>query len=93
MSSSRDLALTLDAALAMIQILIDCDDFQDIATVQVMFHVASTNNYDNYYKCFRFGVHKHTFKVLSIQNITNLYAAVTIYLLRSNPTFLTDQEV
>lgn len=52
-SSSRDLALTLDAALAMIQILIDCDDFQDIATVQVMFHVASTNNYDNYYKCFK----------------------------------------
>ncbi|XP_054271439.1 hormone receptor 4 isoform X2 [Macrosteles quadrilineatus] len=33
-SSSRDLMLTLDAALAMIQVLIDCDDFQDIATVQ-----------------------------------------------------------
>ncbi|XP_046669969.1 hormone receptor 4-like isoform X2 [Homalodisca vitripennis] len=33
-SSSRDLTLTLDTALAMIQILIDCDDFQDIATVQ-----------------------------------------------------------
>jgi len=33
-SSSRDLALTLDSALSMIHILIDCDDFQDIATVQ-----------------------------------------------------------
>lgn len=33
-SSSRDTTLTLDTALAMIQVLIDCDDFQDIATVQ-----------------------------------------------------------
>lgn len=34
-SSSRDRAFPLDATLAMIQTLIDCDEFQDIATLRV----------------------------------------------------------
>lgn len=33
-SSSRDRNLTLDATLSMIQGLVDCDEFQDIATLQ-----------------------------------------------------------
>ncbi|KAG7209185.1 hypothetical protein KM043_015317 [Ampulex compressa] len=33
-SSSRDRAFPLDATLAMIQTLIDCDEFQDIATLR-----------------------------------------------------------
>ncbi|XP_043471799.1 hormone receptor 4 isoform X2 [Leptopilina heterotoma] len=33
-SSSRDRAFPLDATLAMIQTLIDCDEFQDIATIR-----------------------------------------------------------
>ncbi|KAJ8673015.1 hypothetical protein QAD02_004276 [Eretmocerus hayati] len=35
-SSSRDRSFPLDTALAMIQTLIDCDEFQDIATLQNM---------------------------------------------------------
>lgn len=34
-SSSRDRTFPLDATLAMIQTLIDCDEFQDIATLRV----------------------------------------------------------
>jgi len=34
-SSSRDRVFPLDATLTMIQTLIDCDEFQDIATLRV----------------------------------------------------------
>ena len=34
-SSSRDRAFPLETSLAMIQTLIDCDEFQDIATLRV----------------------------------------------------------
>lgn len=36
-SSSRDRAFPLDTTLAMIQTLIDCDEFQDIATLRVCY--------------------------------------------------------
>lgn len=38
-SSSRDRAFALDTTLAMIQTLIDCDEFQDIATLRVRFTI------------------------------------------------------
>ena len=34
-SSSRDRSFPFDATVAMIQSLIDCDEFQDIATLRV----------------------------------------------------------
>lgn len=37
-SSSRDRVFPLDATLTMIQTLIDCDEFQDIATLRVCEH-------------------------------------------------------
>lgn len=42
-SSSRDRAFPLDATLTMIQTLIDCDEFQDIATLRVC----------QLYRCYR----------------------------------------
>ena len=36
-SSSRDRTFPIEATLTMIQTLIDCDEFQDIATLRVIF--------------------------------------------------------
>lgn len=38
-SSSRDRTFPLDTILNMIQALVDCDEFQDIATLRVCFTI------------------------------------------------------
>jgi hypothetical protein len=39
-SSSRDRTFPIEATLTMIQTLIDCDEFQDIATLRVIFCIV-----------------------------------------------------
>lgn len=36
MTSSRDRTMSIETSISMMQMLIDCDEFQDIATLQVI---------------------------------------------------------